>query len=306
MTARSTSSATQNDVLRSSSREAKRSREAGSEHTASLPSHVRLLFSTVLALGFVGLSGLALRGVLGEHNGSPQPLFANDEDGAGLIDSDNDLLPDDAEWTLLGDPFNADTDGDGTNDFIEAIEHESLASGGNPQLAPTDGFRLVVNTTLDPQTSQRFFWIHMLYRLPSGQDSDVRGSILLFRTQDQREIDLTSLLFSPLMVEQVSKIDPKHGLLKRITLKVPETPGFQNLAPSSFRSYSLVNQKVLGSGTPLLYLGGAYHVVTHLAKNMPGAPNERAERADQPVLGNAEGLCPQGRGPRLRPTRHPL
>ncbi len=189
-----------------------------------------------------------------------------EESSSGLLDSDQDLLPDEAEWVLLSNPKRADTDNDGDDDFIEAIEHSSPISGPSSKLSPRDGFRILINTTSAPAPIGRYFWIHLLFRLPSGKEQDIRGTALLFGNRHQQQLDLSPLLASPLVREVKTRRSSKHGLLKRISIRLPEPIGFSTLAPSSFRSYTLIKNKIHASGGPILFLNGAYHVLTHLSK----------------------------------------
>lgn len=239
----------------------------GSAGGFSLPRLVVLLAPVLLVpvLGGLRLDRVAVDREAGDAEVARGQLFAGgEENGNTLVDSDQDLLPDEAEWVLLGDPSSPDTDGDGVDDFIEAIEHQSLVQSGNPQLAPTDSMRVVVHTSPGSMPGEREFWVHLLYRLPSGNELDLEATILLFRTDDGRELDLTPLLFTPLVRETKTRMDPTHGLLKRISLRLPEAPGFSTLTPCSFRAYSLVCRQIIGSGMPLFFVNGAYHVLTHM------------------------------------------
>lgn len=77
-------------------------------------------------------------------------------------DTDGDLLPDSLEWVLCTDPLAADSDGDGSFDFVEAV-HYSFALDNRDAPALDHGMRPVVTTERGSNGGSRV-WIHLLFQ----------------------------------------------------------------------------------------------------------------------------------------------
>ncbi len=197
--------------------------------------------------------------------GALKRLYA-DEPLGSMTDTDGDLLPDGMEWVLYSNPTKKDSDADGIDDFVEALDHSSPLDKDRKR-APRDAFRLVVQTEKEGPLQQRYFYLHLLFRFPTGRMADLNGLALILRYGRTQMLPIQSLISSN-TIEVKSRMDPQQGLLMRATIKMPEFPGFATLTPLSFVGYAAINKQVKGSGVPLLFLSGGYHAVTHIRQRL--------------------------------------
>ncbi len=119
-------------------------------------------------------------------------------DVPGLFDdADGDFFPDDLEWMLMTDPQNADTDGDGVGDYLEAV-WKGLPLDPDVEFPAADHEMRVLATTREDDHGVSQFWLHLLFRSMSGLDVSIEGFVPW--------IDLNGVQY------------PLHGLLSSVRL----------------------------------------------------------------------------------------
>lgn len=79
-----------------------------------------------------------------------------------LLDSDGDLLPDSVEWAVLTNPYRADTDSDGHEDFLEVVTYGEPRRASGP--IPQDHAMRVVVTSSRVAGGGSQTWLHLLFR----------------------------------------------------------------------------------------------------------------------------------------------
>lgn len=96
------------------------------------------------------------------------------DDPVRFHDADGDLLPDRLEWVLMLDEALADSDGDGTDDFLHAVQSRLSFSEPRTTFGYDDEARVVLSTepNRDGSTS---VWVHMLFRFAGSNVNDLRG-----------------------------------------------------------------------------------------------------------------------------------
>ena len=130
-----------------------------------------------------------------------------------LEDSDGDFLPDDLEWCMMTDRGIADTDGDGSGDFLEVVHFDDVRVPGVP--APlNDAMRIVVTSTADGADHQSY-WMHMLFRFANGNLGTVSHLVPWIDIMGVR-VPLTDLLLSN-SIQFVQRPGPAGDLLVRVS-----------------------------------------------------------------------------------------
>lgn len=218
---------------------------------------------TLFGLGVFAILGFDRRAVRSEGTGlgilGPEALHAAPETIDPVKDSDGDLLPDALEWVLLTDSMSKDTDSDGTDDFVEVVEQRSPVTKDEDTPLPVDSFRTLFMTSFEGEDQHRVLWLHLLFRFPSGQLSDLTG-LSLFFDYDGHKVDLTPLLYTCTQALE-TRFETRQGLLVRLTLKLPEPAGLSKLMPATFGSYARINNAFHTAGVPMFHLGGSYHTL---------------------------------------------
>lgn len=82
-------------------------------------------------------------------------------------DSDGDMLPDTLEWVTMSDPASNDTDHDGRDDFLEAVQSTSM-NAATPALPIDQEMRVLLSCLPDKVTNENYVWMHCLFRFASG------------------------------------------------------------------------------------------------------------------------------------------
>lgn len=94
--------------------------------------------------------------------------------GDPFADTDGDLLPDRLEWVLLLDPQLADSDRDGTDDFLHAVQGRRGLLEPRSNFGYDDEARVVVNSLPDG-VGGKSIWVHMLFRFAGANLRDLRS-----------------------------------------------------------------------------------------------------------------------------------
>lgn len=124
-------------------------------------------FRLLLALPLVAAG--ALVSDAGVEHQSPQ-LAADPIDP--FADRDGDLLPDRLEWILMLDPDAADTDRDGTDDFLHAVQCRLAFGDPRSSYGYDHEARVVVHSSPSP-SGQPTVWVNLLFRFAGAQVSDL-------------------------------------------------------------------------------------------------------------------------------------
>lgn len=98
-------------------------------------------------------------------------------------DSDGDLLPDLLEMVLLSDPQRPDTSRDGRDDLQEFLDRTLPGLEGAAPRRLGNSVRVGVTSELLEKSaaSERVFWIHLAFRVQSGNMADLQALGLFFQ-----------------------------------------------------------------------------------------------------------------------------
>lgn len=195
------------------------------------------------ALGALSLAVPAL--FLGSRTGGTE-LAA---DGSQLLqDSDGDFLPDLLEWTVLANPTRADTDGDGSGDFVEVVQH-GLPWQRDPARPADHEMRIVVTSHVDASGESQI-WMHTLLRL-MGDESVVQS----YRPWIQSE--LLPGLRLPLgpawwrEVQVASRRAGGEGLWYRVSVHLAPEAVLRPFLPLTIAAHATLGGRAVKSGAHL-------------------------------------------------------
>ncbi len=168
-----------------------------------------------------------------------------------LEDSDGDFLPDDLEWCMMTDRGIADTDGDGSGDFLEVVHFDDVRVPGVP--APlNDAMRIVVTSTADGADHQSY-WMHMLFRFANGNLGTVSHLVPWIDIMGVR-VPLTDLLLSN-SIQFVQRPGPAGDLLVRVSGKISRVEILQNLLPAVIGAEAVLGGRFMETGVLTLSMG---------------------------------------------------
>lgn len=211
--------------------------------------------------------------------GLEQELHAQSSSMQTLMDRDSDLLPDSLEWVLFSNPGQADSDADGTDDFIEAIQYSSPIEKN--LLRPiTNGFRLLLDTSFNGPNKQRQLGIHLLFRLAGGKITDLEG-LTLFLDKNGRRMSLDPLLLYAISEWRIKR-SKSQGLLLRISLKIPMPAVLETMAPITIGAICKIGGGVITAGAPLFNLSGAYYGFSVLGRGLVALQSTGANEITSP------------------------
>ncbi|MBK8980480.1 MAG: hypothetical protein IPM29_31645 [Planctomycetes bacterium] len=180
---------------------------------------------------------------------------------SGDGDADDDLLPDSVEHVLLLDPHEVDTDGDGVDDFLHAVQgrYPDLGSGAPPTLTTLDHEMRVV-VTGGRGSSRSEIWIHFLFRFVGGTLEPLRHIDPFLDHQGQRFPIATILGRGPSALR--SRMHPTEGLYVCFSMFLAQESELFGLLPCTIGATALLDQREVTSGSQLIATSG--EIVSYL------------------------------------------
>lgn len=200
-----------------------------------------LLPRSRLFLAFLAAVGLA---AVGSIRTTPDQLAAGPNDP--FLDSDGDLLPDVLEWVLLSDPWNADTDGDGDDDFLEAVQHQIVKSAPAP--ATDHEFRSTTHIVRLPDNTQHVI-VNLMFRIVNGNPGEVTSlspTIYL----NGLEVPFSAVFMAGLTHVGI-KSHPTEGLYILLSSRLCSPANLAPLLPCSIGSSAVIGGRSFNSGCSL-------------------------------------------------------
>lgn len=201
----------------------------------TLLSRSRLLLVLLASLGLV---------VAGSIQTVPDKLEAGPNDP--FLDTDGDLLPDVLEWVLMSDPWSADSDNDGVDDFLEAVQHQIVKPGPSPT---TDHeFRSTTHIVRLPDNTQHVI-VNLMFRIVNGDPAEVSSldpEIYL----NGIEIPFASMFMAGLA--HIGMINhPTEGLYVLLSSRLCSPDELRPLLPCSIGSSAVIGGRSFNSGCTL-------------------------------------------------------
>lgn len=171
---------------------------------------------------------------------------------AALQDTDGDLLPDALEWVLLMDPTTTDSDGDGVDDFVEAVTFE-LPGRPAPRSLEHE-MRMVVSVHRDPM-QQEHVVAHILIRIVNGQGAAYVQNPRLFVDLQGSQVGIETVLGRGILGFGY-RIDPQEGTLMVLSSRIASVSELTYLLPCSFGVNASIGGRVISTGTLIVDADG--------------------------------------------------
>jgi len=182
------------------------------------------------------------------------PLRAEEPASTWLLaDSDDDFLPDVVEYAILSSANSNDTDGDGSQDFVEFVQKGRPSLAGDP--LPVDQEMRVLVTGSPAGSGLDVVWFHVFLRVVDSTKL-VRG----FETWiewpwlpgEQLSFDMLSL--GPPIYRERST--PNQGTWVSLSVPVASVGLVQSLCPMSVCAQAKVGGRRIRSVSPIYDIAG--------------------------------------------------
>lgn len=219
----------------------------------------------VLAIAVVGAAALGWRFLGGalEEGGLPaaaeldeRTLLAMPVDP--LADTDGDLLPDRLEWILLCDPGQPDTDEDGIDDFVAAVQYRRPFDPPGSPRATDDEMRIVASSTVD-DFGATSLWVHFLFRFVGANPQELRA-IDPFMDLWGARYPIADLLTSGRLALRM-RVDANQGLLCIASFELGSDEALRALLPCTIGATAIVGTRSIHSGAYLQDVAGTVTVL---------------------------------------------
>ncbi|MEZ5966492.1 MAG: hypothetical protein R3F56_21835 [Planctomycetota bacterium] len=179
-------------------------------------------------------------------------------------DSDGDLLPDALEWVTLSSPTSADSDHDGRDDFLEAVQYTSM-NAATPPLPIDQEMRVVLSSLPDPGTGERYIWLHCLFRFASGQ-MDLQWFMPFLSTNEGVQVPISSLFGSSPMNIRV-RPHPTEGAYAIATLRLARARDFAPMLPCMVNARASMSGRFLSSSIYVFQSSGEISTLVPAGKD---------------------------------------
>lgn len=202
----------------------------------TLLSRSRVLPALFIAVGFVALTSV---------DRPVDQLIAGPNDP--FLDSDGDLLPDTLEWVLMSNPWKADTDGDGVDDFLEAVQFQLPRTTPPP---PSDHeFRVVTHIVRLPDNSQHVI-VNLMFRIANGDPGEVSSLIPYLDVQGQKYPFGAAFMMG--LVHFNMKLLGNEGLYLVLSSRLCAPEELKPFLPCSVGGLAVIGQRPFNNGSVLL------------------------------------------------------
>ena len=225
-----------------------------------------LLLATPLAA--IGMALTATTGLV------EAPRLAADGESP-FLDADGDLLPDRLEWVLLLDPLQQDSDSDGVDDFLHAVQGRYALGDPRSSFGYDDEARVLIHSTPTP-TGDRRLWVDMLFRFAGADPQDLQ-ELHPYLDQWGRRVPITSLIGVG-ETHLALHHHPTEGLYAICSFELVSERLLRSLLPFTIGATAVINSRTISTGT---FVDDAAGVVATL---VPVAPNHGVVQALQQDL----------------------
>jgi hypothetical protein len=174
-------------------------------------------------------------------------------------DTDGDLLPDSVEWVVLSDPSTADTDGDGRDDFIEAVQYTSMRSATPPQAVDQE-MRVLLSSLVDRYSGERYVWLHCLFRFASGRVDLDWFMPFLSTGREGLAVPIGDIVGRTPMRLSV-RGSPNEGAYAIVTLRLARERDFVHTLPCMVNARACISGRFLAAST---YVFASYGTLSTL------------------------------------------
>lgn len=229
------------------------------------------------------LAGAAL-GILGWMAG--EATVSAEEIGL-FDDADGDFLPDDIEWLLMTDPQNADTDGDGMGDYLEAV-WSGLPLVPEDGGHPADHEMRVLATTREDANGVSQFWLHLMFRSMSGLDVEFRAFVPWIDVMGV-QYPLYGLLSGVTLYSVVSH-RAGEGTFVLISAPIATEEAVRRLLPFSLGASAILGGRQVTSATHYLDNGGDTVALVALDRARASLQTLKQKKQEGPFSGTNR-LC---------------
>ena len=191
------------------------------------------------------------------------PKLLADERGP-LTDTDGDLLPDTLEWLTLSNPLLKDTDGNGVDDFVEAVQHITPFTTGTKPLE--DEVRVLLSATPVQGGTGAEVYVHMLFRFVGNRIGNVQQMTPYIALDSCGKIPAPDLITGgPVTVRAATH--PTAGTLVIASVRLCRQSELLYILPCTVGAQIVIDGKLHSSGT---YVGVDHNTPVVLLPVIPG------------------------------------
>ena len=237
----------------------------------------RLVLSLSLASA-AGVAALVMR--------APPILRAADIDA--FTDSDGDLLPDSLEWLTLTNPNETDSDSNGTDDFLQTVQHIAPMSG---KLRPVqDEVRVLVSSFKNGDVDE--VYLHMLFRFVGNQIGNFQSLVpfLAIGSSSPAVVPIDQLIGTgPICVR--SKYDASTGTYLIVSARIARANDLAWVLPCTIGAEAIIDGRRYTSGTYVSSADGSQVALVPVSsQSFVAQPLQGGEGQTSP-LWNTNSVC---------------